>query len=151
MPGCGGIAFDLVWRSQDDHGDGETSLGEQARGHHAIAAIVAAAAESGHAAGVRKLLPRNSDDRGRGVAHQVEGWDGEALCGGTVASLHLGCRENPHSFMVVRKGGANGYSQKGIHNLKSFQFSVRSEDPGVESRSQPAWTAALTMCESNHD
>ena len=95
-PRHGRVACDLLGRAEQERGYVETGIGEQPRRHHAIAAIVAAAAEHGDAPRPRELLPRKSCYGRGGRAHQLNRRNPKPLRGGAVAGLHLGCGQNVH-------------------------------------------------------
>ena len=100
----GGVAFHALGRAEKNGGHFEAGGGEQARGHHAVAAIVAAAAEHRDARARGKLLAREGRHGGRGRAHQLEGRNAEPLGGGAIAGLHLGGGENTHSIYRSASG-----------------------------------------------
>ena len=95
-PRHGGVARQLLRRAEQQRGYVEAGIGEQPRRHHAIAAVVAASAEHGHAPRMRELLPRKSRHSRRGRAHQLNRRNPKPLRGGAVAGLHLGCGQNVH-------------------------------------------------------
>ena len=103
-PGLGGVALDAFRGAEQEHGDLEPGAGKQARGHHAVAAVVAAAAEDGDAARARELASGEVGDRRAGVAHELQRWNAVLLAGGAVAGLHLGGGEDVHRNMVDESG-----------------------------------------------
>jgi hypothetical protein len=106
LPGVGGVAGEFVARAKKQSGHVKAGRGQKARGHHAVAAVVAPATENSDAARLRKLLARESRNRRRGRAHEIERENVEALGGQAVASLHLGSGKNVHETMVLQGAGA---------------------------------------------
>ena len=101
-------------RAEQKDGDLESGAGEQARGHHAVAAVVAAAAEDGDAARARELAAGEVGHRGAGVAHELQRWNAVLLAGGAVAGLHLGGGEDVHRNMVAELAGLAVLAELGI-------------------------------------
>lgn len=96
LPGRRGVALEIGRRAEKHDGDFAPGFGEQAGGHHAVAAIVAAAAEDGHALRAGKELTDAVGNRGRCVAHELQGGNAEALGGDAIAGLHLRGGEDSH-------------------------------------------------------
>ena len=104
-PCCGRVALELIRRAQQQRGHFQPGLGQQPRGHHAVAAVVAAAAQSTVTRRARgNCSPRKGRHRSRGRPHQLKRRHPVALAGHPVAGLHLRRGKNVHGNMVVHQG-----------------------------------------------
>ena len=108
VPRHGCVARDLLGRAEQERGYVEAGFGEQPRRHHAVAAVVAAAAEHGDAPRPRELLARKGRHGRGGRAHQFNRRNPKPLRGGAVAGLHLGCGQNVHRIHSTTEIGIAG-------------------------------------------
>ncbi len=96
FPGRGRIAAELLRRAEQNRCHIKSGVGKLPRSHHAVAAVVTGAAKHGDAMRARILATRKRRHCRRSRPHQFNGRNTEALAGGAVASLHLGCGKNVH-------------------------------------------------------
>jgi len=126
-PSLGRIAGESLARAQQQRSDLQAIRDQPSRRHHAVPAVVAAAAQHRDPPRPRELLARKGSHSRRRRPHQLQRRHIEPLSRQAVANLHLGCRKNMHGNMVRQGTGIRECSPSSLGRGAGSQLRFRRQ------------------------